>query len=151
MLDKQFETWIEEVLLETRKELHMETAIVSYIQDNDYTIVAVNSEMEGVFVVNQVFPLQDTYCRAVFESQQSVRYDHVATIDGMLQHPVYQAVKLESYIAAPIKNSEGKVVGTLNFTSLLPHKPKFTDAQQVMVDNLATELALHIDKLKPSA
>lgn len=148
MIDSQFSLWLQQVLIETRKELHMETAIVSYIENNEYTIVAVDSEMEGVFAPKQVFPLQDTYCRAVFESKQSVRYDHVATVDGMLQHPVYQAVKLESYIAAPIIDTKGEVVGTLNFTSLIPHKPEFTGTQQAMVDNLAAELSTNIDKLK---
>lgn len=148
MLDKQFSLWLQQVLIETRKELHMETAIVSYIENDEYNIVAVDSEMEGVFAPKQVFPLQDTYCRAVYESKQSVRYEHVATVDGMLQHPVYQAVKLESYIAAPITNSNDEVVGTLNFTSLIPHKPEFTDTQQMMVDNLAAELSSQIDKLK---
>lgn len=148
MIDSQFSLWLQQVLIETRKELHMETAIVSYIENNDYTIVAVDSEIEGVFAPKQVFPLQDTYCRAVYESKQSVRYDHVATVDGMLQHPVYQAVKLESYIAAPITNESGDVVGTLNFTSLIPHKPEFTYAQQIMVEHLAAELSSEVDKLK---
>lgn len=147
MLDQQLILWLQQVLCETRKELHMETAIVSYIEDDTYTILAVDSEMEGVFATKQVFPLQDTYCRAVVESKKSVRYDHVATIDGMLQHPVYQAVKLESYIAAPIKDKANQVVGTLNFTSLIPHKPKFTDSEQVMVDNLAAEISVIFDRL----
>lgn len=147
MLESQFKLWLQQVLCETRKELHMETAIVSYIEQDTYTIVAVDSEMEGVFAAKQVFPLQDTYCRAVYESKSSVRYDHVATIDGMLQHPVYQAVKLESYIAAPITDKDGAVVGTLNFTSLIPHKPEFTDLQQAMVDNLAAEMSANVNQL----
>ena len=147
MLEEKFKLWLQQVLNVTRQELHMETAIVSHIKDDSYTIVAVDSEMEGVFAPKQVFPLQDTYCRAVYESKQSISYDHVAKIEVMLQHPVYQAVKLESYIAAPIKDSNGDVVGTLNFTSLIPHKPKFTSTEQVIVDNLAAELSAEISHL----
>lgn len=147
MLETQFLSWLQHVLSVTRKELHMETAIVSYIEENFYTIVAVDSEMEGVFAPKQVFPLQDTYCRAVYESKKFVSYDHVATIDGMLQHPVYQAIKLESYIAAPIKDPSGEVVGTLNFTSFIPHKPKFTTSDQAIVENLAIELSENLELL----
>ena len=136
-----FQFWLERALLQTRQELNMETAIASFIENDNYTIVAVNSAMEGVFQAQQVFPLQDTFCRAVCETQKCVTYDHIATIDGMLQHPVYQAVKLESYIAAPILDSTSQVVGTINFTSLLPHKPSFTKQEREMVEQLAKQVS----------
>lgn len=141
----EFKVWLERFLLQTRVELNMETAIASLIEQDNYTIVAVSSEMEGVFKAKQVFPLQDTFCRAVYDSHKCVTYDHIATIDGMLQHPVYQAVKLESYIAAPIFDANSDVVGTINFTSLLPHKPCFTAQEREMVQQLAYQVSQQLN------
>lgn len=132
-----FNLWLKESLHKLRLDLGMETAIASFIKDDNYTIVEVDSVMEGVFSSGQEFPLQDTYCRAVAESKEAVKYNHVATIKTMLQHPVYQAVKLESYIAAPITNEESEVIGTVNFTSLDPHKPSFTQQEEAWVEALA--------------
>jgi len=138
-----FSHWLRQEISQLRAQLAMETVIVSHIENGQYTIVAVDSDMEGVFEVGQEFPLEDTYCRAVYENQESVQYNHVATIKSMLQHPVYQAVKLESYIASPIKNPIGEVVGTLNFTSLIPRSPEFSDSQQSSVDTLAAAISEH--------
>jgi len=136
-----FKSWLQQSLTAVRNELGMETAIASFIENENYTIVAVDSVMEGVFEAGQVFPLQDTYCRAVYESKRPVSYYHVATVESMLQHPVYQAVKLESYIAAPILNDDGEVMGTINFTSLEPHKPHFTKEEQTLVETLAEQVS----------
>lgn len=139
----EFSEWLSQSLHKVRQDLGMETAIASFIKNDVYTIVDVDSVMEGVFSAGQEFPLQDTYCRAVAESKQAVKYNHVATIKTMLQHPVYQAVKLESYIAAPIKMSNGKVIGTINITSLDPHKPSFNEEEESWVKSLAEEISQH--------
>lgn len=141
----EFKHWLEQALFEVRQELNMATAIASFIEQDNYTIVAVNSEMEGVFKAKQVFPLLDTFCRAVYETHECITYDHIATIDGMLQHPVYQTIKLESYIAAPIFDNKAQVVGTINFTSLLPHKPSFTDREKALVEQLAKQVSQQFD------
>jgi GAF domain-containing protein len=137
----EFSEWLSLSLHKIRQDLGMETAIASFIKNDVYTIVAVDSVMEGVFSAGQEFPLQDTYCRAVAESKQAVKYNHVASIKTMLQHPVYQAVKLESYIAAPIMTSNGRVIGTINITSLDPHKPSFTDEEESWVKTLADAIS----------
>ena len=141
----EFKHWLEQALFDVRQELNMATAIASFIEQSNYAIVAVSSDMEGVFKTSQVFPLQNTFCRAVYESHKCVTYDHIATVDGMLQHPVYQAIKLESYIAAPIFDNTAHVIGTINFTSLLPHKPCFTAAEKAMVEQLANQVSQQLN------
>ncbi|NVK25836.1 MAG: GAF domain-containing protein [Gammaproteobacteria bacterium] len=143
-----FKQWLKQELNTVRQELGMETGIASFIAENDYTIVEVDSDMEGIFEAGQVFPLQDTYCRAVVESEQAVKYNHVATIKTMLQHPVYQAVKLESYIASPIFDAQQKVIGTINFTSLQPHKPKFNVDEQQLVDEFTARVSENAELYK---
>ena len=144
----EFSEWLRAELSRIRQSLGMETAIASCIDNDQYTIVEVDSEMEGIFEVGQMFPLQDTYCRAVVGQNNLVNYDHVATIENMLQHPVYQAIKLESYIASPIKNRDGQVVGTLNFTSLYPHAPKFELIEKELVEQFSRQVSENIDFYK---
>lgn len=137
---KAFSDWLTQKLMNVRNELEMETGIASFIEQDNYTIVAVDSKMEGVFTPGMMFPLADTYCRAVCKEQGMVTYPHVGMIKAMLQHPVYQAVKLESYIAVPIFNDDKQVLGTLNFTSLNPHKSEFSDSEKTLVENFGQEL-----------
>ena len=146
-----FQTQLTALIHKARMELGMVTAIASFIEDDNYTILAVDSIMEGVFAVGQVFPLQDTYCRAVFETKAPVNYYHVATVESMLQHPVYQAVKLESYIAAPVTNGNNDVIGTLNFTSLEPHRPAFSELEKEMVDALAKDVSVQYQQYQALA
>ena len=61
---------------------------------------------------------------------------------------LYQAVKLESYIASPIKNREEQVVGTLNFTSLYPHAPKFDLDETELVEQFSRKVAENIEFYK---
>lgn len=125
-----------------RKELDMETAIVSYINKDSYTLVLVDSEMQDVFKAGMAFPLEDTYCNDVYKFNQVMSYRHVGSMDNMLQHPVYQSVKLESYLAAPINDHKGNVLGTVNFTSLFVKETPFTQHQI----NLVTDLATYIEQ-----
>jgi hypothetical protein len=128
-----------------RKELNMETAIVSYINNDTYTLVLVDSDMDGVFETGMVFPLEDTYCRDVYKFNQVMRYNHVGSMDNMLQHPVYQSVKLESYLAAPINDKTNNVLGTVNFTSLFTKEANFTDQEVKLVKNLAAYIQDNIE------
>lgn len=130
-----------ERLHKLRQQLDMETAILSYINNGKYVIVVVDSSMEGVFQSGMTFPIADTYCNAVFENNDLVVYPHVGGIETMLQHPVYQAVKLESYIGYPIRNHGGAVVGTVNLTSLEPKTDVFTQQTVEQVKVFAASLS----------
>ena len=141
----EFCAWLASSLSLVRDYLQMETGIASYIVDNNYSIVAVDSAMDGVFSAGMEYPLESTYCAAVFSRQETVTYDHVGEIESMLQHPVYLAVKLESYIASPVKSNTGKVIGTINFTSLDPHAGPFSDEHKALVEYLAEAVSEHLE------
>jgi hypothetical protein len=127
------------------EELKMETAIASFIDQDSYYIVEVHSEMEGVFHSGMHFPLQDTYCRAVYETESALSYLHVGSIETMLQHPVYQAVKLESYLGLPIKNKVGSVIGTVNLTSLSKRDNPFSETETQKVKDIVNFIESNID------
>lgn len=148
MPNTRFLVQLSTLLHSVRKELNMETAIVSYINGESYTLVMVDSEMKGVFEAGMVFPLDDTYCRDVYKLNQVMRYNHVGTMDNMSQHPVYLSVKLESYIAAPIHDTNGDVIGTVNFTSLFAQVDSFNEDKVTLVTNLADYIEQNINQYK---
>lgn len=74
-------------LEQLRKELQLETAIVSKIEGDQYTIQDVDSELP-VFNIGDVFELQNTYCSAVHASSQTIVYNNVGEMEEMLLHPV---------------------------------------------------------------
>lgn len=131
-----------------RKKLNMETAIASYIKDNTYTLIAVDSNLEGVFKAGMSFPLEDTYCRDVYQFNQVMRYYNVGSMDSMLQHPAYLSVQLESYLAAPISDHKGRVIGTVNFTSLMAKRQQFEDQEVKLATDLATFIDENIEQYK---
>lgn len=144
MNNHDFPLVLNQKLHAARIQLGMETAIVSFIDNSTYTVATVDSEMTGVFKAGMVFPLENTYCRDVYDSNREVHYHHVGAIESMLQHPVYLSVKLESYIAAPINDEQGKVIGTVNFTSLMVQTNQFNQQQVNLVTNLAHFVSEHI-------
>jgi GAF domain-containing protein len=138
---QDFRLWLTSMLEQARDLLNMETGIASYIQDNNYQIVAVDSDMEGVFFPGMSFPLEETYCHQVVAMREPINYVHVGKMTQMQDHPVYVTVKLESYIAAPIFNDEGDTIGTINFTSLRPRESDFDDNDRLLVQAIADEVA----------
>lgn len=148
MVEVDFHNALNKQLTLVRKKLSMETAIVSYIKDNTYTIIAVDSNLEGVFKTGMTFPLEDTYCRDVYQFNQVMRYYNVGSMDSMLQHPAYLSVQLECYLGAPISAKKGRVVGTVNFTSLIAKRQQFEDEEVRLVTDLATFINENIEQYK---
>ncbi|GHB69478.1 hypothetical protein GCM10008107_18490 [Psychrosphaera saromensis] len=148
MAEVNFHDVLSKQLNVVRKKLNMETAIVSYINDNTYTLIAVDSHLEGVFKAGMAFPLEDTYCRDVYQFNQVMRYYNVGSMDSMLQHPAYLSVQLESYLAAPINDDKGQVVGTVNFTSLMAKRQQFEDKEVELATDLAAFIGKNIEQYK---
>lgn len=144
--EQDFTAWLTESLKRIRTSLKMETGIASLIQNNDYKIIAVDSELADTFYPGMSFQLEDTYCKQVCENKSPVSYTHVGNITSMLDHPVYLAVKLESYIAVPLLDTLGKVVGTLNFTSLSPRVDGFTEQDFTVLTELAEQVRSRINQ-----
>lgn len=92
----------------------LEIGIVSRIEGNTYRIAAQVSP-PGALEDGQEFPFGETYCSITCREQRVVAIHHMG-ISPYLGHPCYQAFRLETYIGAPVL-VEGKVVGTINFSS----------------------------------
>ena len=121
--------------------LDLETGIISEVKGANYTIHQVTSSLGDIFTAGDRFDLSDTYCAAVVEKDKTVTYIQVGIIPEMVIHPVYKAVQLESYIGSPIHNSDGKVTGTVNFSSHKIRDKDFNNAEIQLVAQMAMKLS----------
>ena len=94
----------------------MEAGIVSRVDGEQYHIVVGITKLP-FFKDGDVFDLNDTYCREVVESRETVCFNQVSLVGRMRNHPAYRSVKLESYIGTPIL-VDRSLWGTVNFSSL---------------------------------
>ncbi len=130
--------------LEIGKRLfHLDTGIVSRIENDVYTILAYSSPLEGL-EVGQTFPLEDTYCREVFERRKTVAFPHVGANKKMCNHPVYINMQLESYISAPIYVN-GEIFGTINFTDKAIRHEGFDFHQFELIEIMANTIGRFIE------
>ncbi|NER20617.1 MAG: GAF domain-containing protein [Symploca sp. SIO1C2] len=107
-----------------------------------YIIRSVQSEWEFL-VPGLEFDLKDTYCAAVVQTQKTITYPHVGKIAAMTAHPVYQNLKLESYIGTPIF-VQGKVYGTLNFSSTKVKNSNFEPHEREIIELMAQSIGRFI-------
>lgn len=114
-----------------REAIGLEMGIVSHIKDDLYTIVAVDSD-GGVFVAGETFQLKDTLCREVVGTGKSMSISSYKDSLGLKEHPLYQSLKLEAYIGAPIVVN-GAIWGTINFTSLKLRPAGFSENEMEYV------------------
>ena len=125
--------------------LGLSTGIVSRVKNHIYQIVAVKSPLN--LQIGDEIPCVDTYCAEVIETKTTVSFAEVGQIESMQNHPVYQNLKLESYIGTPIFVS-GNLFGTLNFSDTIPKKAKFTRGEIKIVELMARDIGQEIATLK---
>jgi len=120
--------------------LKLETGIISEINGSDYTIRQVTSKMGDIFSVGDNFDLCDTYCATVVKEDKTITYIQVGIIPEMIIHPVYKAIQLESYIGAPIRDHNGRVTGTVNFSSHAIRNEDFDNSEIQLIEQMARKL-----------
>ena len=120
----------------------MSTGIISQIEGQSYKIQDVRSELEFL-ETGLEFNLQDTYCAAVINAKRTITYTRVSDIESMQTHPVYQNIKLESYIGTPIFVN-GEVYGTLNFSSLQARVNNFQIQELELIELMAESIGKFI-------
>ena len=117
----------------------METGIVSHITgDKQYIVKDVISPLT-VIKAGAVYDLNDTYCREVYKTKRVIGLPHVGEINEMQGHPVYQSLKLEAYLSAPIY-VQGKLYGTLNFTSTAEREYGFSEHEVDLISLMANSI-----------
>ncbi len=114
--------------------LGLEFAIVSRVEGETYH-VRTQVSPPGTLQDGQTFPLGVTYCSLTLAHKQVLSIDDMGH-SPYLGHPCYAAFRLESYIGAPVQ-ADGKVYGTINFSSPRPFSRPFDETDREFVALLA--------------
>ncbi len=113
----------------------MEFGIQSHIVGDDYTVESAFSP-ENALVPGTKFISKDTFCQAVIESEKTITYTDVSKIKNLIGHPCHANMNLHSYISTPIW-IDGRVYGTMSFSSVIARKSKFSNEEITFVEILA--------------
>ncbi|MEP1032357.1 ATP-binding protein [Ekhidna sp.] len=105
--------------------LGLETGIVSTIWMDEYRVSAYYPQDCGL-TLNQKFKLGDTYCDLTLAQQGRVLGISKMSESDHLGHPCFENFNLESYIGAAYR-VDGKIMGTVNFTSAKPRQEPFSE------------------------
>lgn len=104
--------------------LGLPIGIVSQINANDYR-VRVQVSPPDTLNDEDRFDVKNTYCEITLQHEDVVAIDHMGE-SVYCGHPCYENFKLESYIGVPLYVN-GKVYGTLNYSSATPRIHTFDD------------------------
>ena len=130
---------IENLLDQGLSEFGLDIGIVSHIEKSIYVVTYCRSTDTPIRPGTQ-FELLDTYCADVVRSGKTRFYKDVASISEMLKHPCYLNTQLRSYIGTPVR-IEGEIWGTVNYSSMHPHKLDYTKEEIKFLEDQARQIA----------
>lgn len=128
-----------DMLREARETLGLEMGIVSHIVNDKYHVMAIDAG-HNMIVPGEIFSLEDTVCNAVIREERFISLTSYHSPEGLREHPVYEAMKLEAYVAAPIWVND-EIWGTVNFTSTMTRPHPFTDDEKNLVRDCAKKVS----------
>ncbi|WP_370086842.1 PAS domain S-box protein [Ekhidna sp.] len=105
--------------------LNLDVGIVSEIWMDEYQVFAYAPADCGL-EKGQKFSLGDTYCDITLASKGKVFTVGEMSSSVHKDHPCFKSFNLESYIGAAYR-VDGKIAGTVNFTSPVPRQDPFSD------------------------
>jgi AraC-like DNA-binding protein len=142
IIDRNTNAIYDDILSKVLNALSLTLGIICQIDNDLYKIVAVISKSD-MFVPGEVFRLQDTYCREVFENGKTVALTQFNGSSGLCKHPLYKHMPLEAYIGTPIYKN-GNAWGTLNFSSKCIKDDAFKDEEISFIEGLAAHISTTI-------
>ncbi|MFC3151370.1 ATP-binding protein [Litoribrevibacter euphylliae] len=149
--DKGFDYQIQELLRLGLERFVLDIAILSNIEDGDYTVMHCVTPDGVELKPGDKFDVGITYCNITCTSRQPVAIEHMGKNDKYSTHPAYAAFQLESYIGVPI-HVNGRLYGTLNFSSPNPYPRQFRDvdidALKLMASWIEVELKRQVQEKK---
>ncbi|OJJ21078.1 hypothetical protein BKI52_10935 [marine bacterium AO1-C] len=140
-LDEQ----LQRVLEYATRYLKMENGVISEIKGDKYVVYEIFSKEELV-PKGQVIPLEQTYCSVTLTQATILAFDSKESAPDK-EHPCFDNIELSAYIGVPIR-IEGKVFGTLNFSSGQPLGRKLMQGDKDFVLLLAEWVGSVISRLR---
>lgn len=110
-------------------------AFLGQIEKGLYTIFELNIPSR-ILAKGESFPLEDTYCHEICLSECILGIPHVGKTPEMAALPMYQKLKLEAFLAAPIYIA-GDFFGSIAFLSPLPRQVGFSKHERELIASMA--------------
>jgi len=125
--------------------LNMENGVISEVKGDKYIIYEIFSQ-EKLVSKGQVIPLQQTFCDITLKQATILAFD---TKEGAptKEYPCFDNIELSAYIGVPMR-VEGKVFGTLTFSSSKPLGRKLMQGDKDFVLLLAEWVGSAISRLR---
>ena len=137
---------LDKILTQGINRLGLDVGIVSNVTDTSYKVIACVSKNVKIKSGDE-FELSETYCSDVVKEKKTKFYMDVATITEMLKHPVYLNTQLRAYIGTPII-VKGEIWGTINYSSLHPHKEVYSKDEIEFLESQAISVANMLEQEK---
>ncbi len=115
--------------------LGLSTGIIGEVEGETFITRAVKSEFDFL-EPGMEFPLKDIYCTKVIQAKTTLSFTHIGSIEDMRELPLYQNLKLETYIGAPIFVNNS-IWGTLSFISTEMVDRDFEEYQKKIIELIA--------------
>ncbi len=112
--------------------------LVGRVEETDYVAQAMQTNLPGL-EPNLRCNLDDTFCGMAIRQRQTVCLAHVGADPVLRQHPLYQALGLESYLGTPIV-VEGTVYGSLCFFDTVPRPQGFEQHETEIIELMAQSI-----------
>jgi len=135
---QNFEELFSDYLVAGCEIFNLSTGIINQVEGHGCIIRSVKSNLE-IFQPGLELELKDTYCSAVIDLKKTLACAHVGKILEMRSHPVYQKLKLESYIGTPIFIS-GNIYGVLSFSSTQIRTKEFDSHETEIIELMAQSI-----------
>ena len=136
--------FLNKILTQGINRLGLDVGIISKVTGASYKILACVSDTVNI-KPGEEFELSDTYCSDVVREKKTKYYKDVATITEMLKHPVYLNMQLRAYVGTPII-VHGEIWGTINYSSLRPHKNAYSNEEIKFLESQANSIASSLEK-----
>lgn len=145
MNQSNLNTLCKQILEEGMQRFPVLMGIVSRITDDDYEVFSIITDT-GILKEGDVYNLDSVYCRDVYKNKKSIAITEIDNVPGMKLHPLYDGFPIEVYISSPIV-VDGKVWGTLNYSSLDISDVPFSDEDIQFNEDCAQKIATAIASL----
>lgn len=139
----QFKDRVDQLLQQGIHELSMTLGVLARIENNNYEIVAVQSN-SGAYVAGEKYTLGNSYSRDVSATQRTIAAISIDNSPLTLHHPLYRSLPLECYLGAPVV-VDGETWGCIDFSSMAQRDEPFSAEEIELIDSLAAEISTLID------
>ncbi|MBW4483754.1 MAG: response regulator [Tildeniella torsiva UHER 1998/13D] len=112
--------------------------LVGKIEGGDYVAIAMEATLPRL-EPDLRCPLDDTFCGMAIQQQRTVGFTHIGAHPELRQHPLYQTLRLESYLGTPIW-VEGEVYGNLCFFDTTPRPQGFNQHETEIIELMAQSI-----------